>query len=387
MITFSNPAICRFQAGSALGGRFMSAPGLASSAPDMFELLPMDIDEWYRKADDDINDDGRGSRLHEKGKTKVATTVEVILEAGGGSQYRAYRKPAVKTHTDVNTKSKAVRHRADMLMTPSAHGGGDQHLHVSSIQQELTVITTREELPLVEGSMQGATSGQRDSLVQQEGTEIELKTTKNDLIYIIPKRLKKEFKRFLDATSEDFERGTLHMLKCKLCHRANLKTWGQFTRHCNTSESHPRELLFCNRCGDFFARLDSLQRHSHNRATECCDVAPHEVEAKRNETMAIHKEFKNNTKAYLETNQGSWTPFAQVVYFLFFESAFMSRSRSSRRGIRTLRRDSRSETGNRVVAKHPSRGLDSKGCQSHLYTVPLSPPPFPSSFCFCRPAA
>jgi len=283
----------------------------------MFELLRMDLGERYRGADDHLDDDGLGTddghgvRLHEKGKTKVATAIEV-LEAGGGSQHRAYRKPAVKTHTGVNTKSMAVGYKADMLMTPSAHGGGDQHLHVPSVQQEPTAMTTREELPLVEGSMQGATLGQSDSMVQQEGTEIGFEATENNLFYI-PKRLKEDFKLFLDATSEDFERGTLHMLKCKLCPGVNFKTWDHFTRHCKSAESHPLKLLFCDRCGDFFARGDSLVRHSDNWATECRDVAQHEAKAKRNETIAIHKGFLNNTKAYLETNQGAWTPFAQVV--------------------------------------------------------------------------
>jgi hypothetical protein len=283
----------------------------------MLELPQMDLGERHRGVDGDLDDDGLGTddghglRLHEKGKTKVATALEV-LEAGGGFQYRAYRKPAVKTHTGINTKSKAAGHKANMLMTPSAHGGGDQHLHVTSIQQEPTSTTTREELPLVEGSMQGPTLGQSDSMAQQEGAEVELEATKDNL-FPIPKRLKEGFKLFLDATSEDFERGTLHTLKCKLCHGVNFKTWDHFTRHCKSAESHPLKLHFCNHCGDFFARRDSRKRHSVNWATECRDVAQYEVEAKRNETRAIHKEFLNNMTAYLKTNQGTWTPFAQIV--------------------------------------------------------------------------
>ena len=132
-------------------------------------------------------------------------------------------------------------------------------------------------------------------------------------IFYIPKRLKEKYKLFLDATSEDFERGTLHVVKCKLCPKANFKTRDHFTRHCKTAEAHPLELRFCDHCGDFFARRDSLKRHSYNRASECRDIPKHEAEAKRNETIAIHREFLKNTKAYLKTNQGTWTPFAQVV--------------------------------------------------------------------------
>jgi hypothetical protein len=348
MITFTNPEICRSQAESesTLGG--WSAPGLTSSTPDNRPELPrMEIGEQYRLGDHDLDrqslgtDDGHRLRLHERSNTKVAAIAE-IMEAGI-SQTRASRRPAVEIHTDdVNTKSKAVGYRADMLTTQSAHGSGDQHLHVSSVQQEPTAMTTWEKLPLGEGSMQRATSGQSDSMVRRDGAEVELKATKNDLFYF-PKRLKEYYKLFLDATSEDFERGTLPMLKCKLCHGANFNTWDHFTRHCKSAESQPLKLLFCDRCGNFFARGDSLGRHSDNWAAECRDVSQHEAEAKRNETIEIHREFLINTKAYLETSQGTCEG--------------RPSHRSSRRDIRTLRRDSRDETGtgrNRVVAKHPS---------------------------------
>lgn len=278
----------------------------------------IDPDKRYRGADDDLDDeglsvgadDGYGLRLDEKRKTEVTTAIKV--SEAGESKRRAHRKPALKAHTSVNTKSRAVGYKADMPMTPSAHGGGDQCLHVPSVQQEPTAMTTREELPLLEGSMQGATSGQSDTMVQQEGAEvysIELKATKNNL----SKRHKEVYKLFLDATSEDFERGTLHVYKCKLCHGANFTTWDHFMRHCKSAESHPLRLLFCDQCGDFFARGDSLKRHSVNRPPECHDISQQEAEAKRNETKSIHREFLNNTKAYLETNQGTWTPFAQIV--------------------------------------------------------------------------
>jgi hypothetical protein len=155
-------------------------------------------------------------------------------------------------------------------------------------------------------------------MVQRVPWEAGVYGMKNDKLkamgcFVVPKRLKEDYKLFLDATSEDFERGTLHVVKCKLCPRANFKTWDHFTRHCKTTELHPLRLLFCNHCGDFFARGDSLERHSHNRASECRDILQHEAEAKRNETISIHREFLNSTKAYLKTNQGTWSPFAQVV--------------------------------------------------------------------------
>jgi hypothetical protein len=300
----------------------VSSPGLGVTAPDISELPRIDLGERHRGVDDDLEDEGPGTdgrhglRLREKGKTKVATTVGVLEAAR--STNRADRQPAAEAPTSVNSTSKAVGYKAGVLMTPSAHGSSDQHLHVPGVQQESTVMATQEVLPLVEESTQGATRGQRDRIVQEEGGIFSmengtLEETKSNVFHI-PKRLKKDYKLFLDATSEDFERGTLHVVKCKLYPRVTFKTWDHFTRHCKTAELHPLRLLFCDHCGDFFARGDSLERHSSNRASgECQDLSQQEAEAKRNETRAIHWEFLNNTKAYLETNQGTWTPFAQVI--------------------------------------------------------------------------
>jgi hypothetical protein len=190
----------------------------------------------------------------------------------------------------------------------------------------------QEELPSVEGSRQGVMRGQSDRIVQEEAEifsmeNVTLEETKHNVFYI-PKRLKEDYRQFLEATSEDFERGTLHVVKCKLCPGVTFKTWDHFTRHCKTAELHPLRLLFCDHCGDFFARGDSLERHSSNRPSECHDISQQEAETKRSETRAIHREFLNNTKAYLEANQGTWTPFAQVI-----KEKYPGSSKRLKRGI------------------------------------------------------
>jgi len=136
--------------------------------------------------------------------------------------------------------------------------------------------------------------------------------TKDNLFYI-SKRLNEDFKSFLKANSEDFARGSLYELKCKLCPAADLTTWDDFARHCKTAEAHPLEIFICRHCGDFFARYDSLQRHSKNQPPECLRVSPREAENKCTETTRIHEEFKKNLKYYLETNEGNWRPFAQII--------------------------------------------------------------------------
>ena len=323
MIPFNNPAMYRLQTAPTPNGLYVSSPGLTVFAPDVSELRQMDRDERHRGADDDLDDevlgtdDGHGLRLREKGKRSgsVATTAGVLEIAG--STNRTDRKLAGQALTRIKTKSKAVGYKAGMLMTPGAHGGGDQPLHVPSVQRESTAMATQEEWPSFEGSTQGATRGQSDRILQEEAEVFgmedgTLEGTKNLQVFTIPKRLKKVYRLFLDATPEDFKGEILHTFKCKLCPGVTFTTWDHFTRHCKTAEPHPLILFFCDHCGDFFARGDSLERHSNNPG-ECQDLSHQDAEAKRNETRAIHEEFLSNTIAYLETKQGTWTPFAQVI--------------------------------------------------------------------------
>ena len=316
--------------------------GLAESAPGISGLPRTDLGKWHHGEDDQLDDespatdDGHRLRLHEKGRNKrtkvpVATTVGVFEVAG--STNTTDRKLAGQALTRVKTTTKAVGYKAGMLMTPSAHGGGDQPLHVPSVQRESTAMATQEEWPSFEGSTQGATRGQSERILQEEAEVFGMETglleeTKNNVFHI-PKRLKEDYRLFLEATSEEFKQGTLHVVKCKLCPGVTFKTWDHFTRHCKTAEPHPLRLFFCDHCGDFFARRDSLERHSNNQASgECHDGSKQEAEAKRNETRAIHKEFLDNTIAYLKTNQGTWTPFAQVI-----KERYPNSSKRLKRGI------------------------------------------------------
>ena len=274
----------------------------------------MDLGTRGRGTDDNLYDEDFGTDNGQRVKSKMAATIGV--SEAGGSTNRICRKPAVKAPASVNT-SKAVGFRADILMTPRAQGGGQQ-LQEPSVQQVSTGATVQEELPSAEGGMKGAPRDRCDTMMQQEEEEVhsrgdgKLVGTKNNLFYI-SKRLNKDYKLFLRARPEDFARGTLYELKCKLCPAVDLTTWDDFARHCKTAEAHPLEIFICRHCGDFFARYDSLQRHSKNQPPECLRVSPREAEDKSTETTRIHEEFKKNLKYYLETNEGSWRPFAQIV--------------------------------------------------------------------------
>jgi len=84
-------------------------------------------------------------------------------------------------------------------------------------------------------------------------------------------------KALLAATQADWTR---REIKCRLCPDTRLKTWEDFKRHCDTMEAHPLKISFCGKCGDFFARGDSLERHYRNRPKKCFSLAPEEAGAK-----------------------------------------------------------------------------------------------------------
>ena len=301
------------------GGVWVSAPGTAS-ATDMFEFQQMVLGKRRRRTDDDLDnqgpgtEDGHGLFSRKKGKTEMAATIGVL--ATGGPPNMACRNTAVEASASVHTTSEAVENRADMLMVLNEQGSCGGPLQRPSVQQESTETTVMEGTPSAKEAVQEATWRQTDNVVEQEEAEEynvdedKLEAMKDNL-FRIPKRPDEKYKRFLGATLEDFTRRT--PLKCKLCPTTGFSSWDDFVRHCKTANSHPLKLFFCDNCGDFFARYDSLKRHCKTRPSRCSGINPHEAEEKRKETERIHEKFMKNLDAYLRANEGTWTPFTQVV--------------------------------------------------------------------------
>jgi hypothetical protein len=297
------------------------ASGAAASAwtaPDMLELPCVDLGKRDRGTDNLDDEELRSGDGHGLGLRKRAKSATIgVLEAEGTTN-RTRHNSAVKEPAEINTTSKAVECRADVLMITSAQGGSDRLPQVPSVQQESTGTTAQERLPLVGESTQGATWAQCDSVVRQEGEEVhsvedcELGPTENNIIYI-PKRLDKNHEPFLEAAPEEIARGFVYVLKCTLCPSTNLSTWDDFVRHCKTTEAHPLKIFFCDHCGTFFARRDSLRRHSKKRPSYCLRVSPRDARDKCKETKRMHEEFKKTLEGYLETKEGNCKPFAQIV--------------------------------------------------------------------------
>jgi hypothetical protein len=71
-------------------------------------------------------------------------------------------------------------------------------------------------------------------------------------------------------------------------------------------EVHPLEISFCEDCGDFFARIDSLQRHCRSQGppAECVSVTLEKADEKCRETQKAHNEFMARLEGFLENRSG-----------------------------------------------------------------------------------
>ena len=170
------------------------------------------------------------------------------------------------------------------------------------------------ELPWDEGSEDELTEQYTNSAVELQDIVISVKDgERGDEGLIIPKRLSLRHRGFLWATSEDWERGTINVLKCRLCPDAAFANWEDYKRHCNFSEAHPLDIHFCKYCRDFFARTDSLKRHQTSRPPECLSATLTEADVKRQATNKAYETFKSKLEGFLRGEGEAGTPFGQII--------------------------------------------------------------------------
>jgi len=133
-------------------------------------------------------------------------------------------------------------------------------------------------------------------------------------LYAIPSTLTERQRLMLRTTEDDVERGAVRVIKCKLCPTVNLSSWQCFRRHCKTSEDHPAELTFCDRCGDYFGRRDSEKRHKGKKYQEECRATPRDqAEWKKKTTERLFKDFKANMEHCLRTGEELGPRFAAIA--------------------------------------------------------------------------
>jgi hypothetical protein len=96
-------------------------------------------------------------------------------------------------------------------------------------------------------------------------------------------------------------------------------------------EAHPREIDFCEHCGDFFARPDSLMRHRKSRPRRCLDVDSKPANEKRGKTIVAYENFKARLEECLETGEDTGIPFGQLIKEEYPDSSKRGSRQQSRR--------------------------------------------------------
>jgi len=266
-----------------------------------------------REAEEPHGNEGLGINTHEiprQKRTRGGGATNGILNAAR-SVARARHKPVARIpKAKISRKPKEAGRGAERLVTPNAQGVYHQSSPGPSFQQGWAAEAADGQLIWVEGRVEEEVSHHNDSTTQQQQQQ---EKGGNDKRFKIPKKFKEGHKALLVATEAELERGAVQEIKCRLCPDIKLKTWENYKRHCDTMEAHPLKLYICNRCGDFFARGDSLQRHKNNSPRECDNATPEEAEAKRRETQKAHDEFIGRLEGCLKTGEDIGIPFSRII--------------------------------------------------------------------------
>jgi hypothetical protein len=176
----------------------------------------------------------------------------------------------------------------------------------------------------VEGSVEAEPVRRNGSTMQQQQEQGNLQHFK------IPNKFKPAHKALLLATEADLARGTVQVIKCRLCPDTTLKTWEDYKRHCDTMEAHPLKISFCESCGDFFARGDALARHQKTPPPECASVTPAKAAEKRRVTQNAHSEFIERLDGCLKTGEDIGKPFSQIIKEKYPDSSKKSKKYKGR---------------------------------------------------------
>ena len=268
-------------------------------------------------------DNGQGRRRRKKAKGRMAANG--VLEAARHTR-KARRKLVTRTPVkDINGKFEVAGRGAERLAAQNAQELYHRFL-LGPSTQESTEAAAWENQSWVEGREQDATWKHENSVVESQeesssATEVKQEEDAGGAPFPIPKRLSERHSGLLNATAEDWARGFVRVLKCKLCPEAGFCNWEGFKRHCDQTEAHPSKLSFCEFCGDFFARIDSLKRHRESRPPECLSVSSEVALAKHRATERAHHEFQKRLKSCLKTGKDIGDPFSQVIMDMFPDSS------------------------------------------------------------------
>lgn len=266
----------------------------------------------HREAEKHQVDEGlMGIHTHEVPPQKRArasgTTTKGILKAAQ-SAARTHHEPVARIpRTNVDNKPKAAGRGAERLATPSAQGIYRQPLSGPSFQQGWVVDAADGKPTWNEGNVDEEAAQHVDNTLGQHQEEMINK------LFQIPRKFEPGHRLLLQASDADLARGAVQVIKCRLCPNKRLKNFKDFKRHCKFTETHPLVIHFCGRCGDFFARPDSLARHGQQLPPECTRVKPEDAAKKRRATEEAHDEFFRKLEHGLKTGEDIGKSFSQII--------------------------------------------------------------------------
>jgi hypothetical protein len=253
-----------------------------------------------------------GIQTHEvppQKRARAGGTTKGILKAAQ-SAARTHHEPVARIPKQrLASKPKAVGRGAERLATPSAQGIYHQPLPGPSFQRDWVVNAADGKPTWVEGSVDEEVAHHVDNTVEQRQEEEE----ESNKHFKIPRKFEPGHRLLLQASDADFARGAVQAIECRLCPNTELKNFQEFKRHCDSTEAHPLVIHFCDQCGDFFARPDSLARHGKQRPPECRMVTPEEAAQKRRATEEAHDEFFRRLEHGLRTGQDIGKPFSRII--------------------------------------------------------------------------
>jgi hypothetical protein len=233
-------------------------------------------------------------------------TTKGILKAAR-SAARTHHEPVARIpKQSIDRKPKAAGRGAERLATPSAQGIYYQPLPGPSFQRGWVVDAADGKPTWDEGSVDEEVAHHVDNTVEQHQEEVTNK------LFKIPRKFDPWHRLLLQASEADFARGAVQAIKCRLCPNKKFKNFQEFKKHCDFTETHPLVIHFCDRCGDYFARPDSLVRHGKKQSS-CRGVAPEEVAQKRRATEEAHDDFIRKLVHGLKTGQGIGKSFSRIM--------------------------------------------------------------------------
>jgi hypothetical protein len=258
-----------------------------------------------------------GTHTHEVPPQKrvraVGTTMGILKAARSAA--RTHHELAARIPTKISNTPKAAGRGAERLATPSAQGICHQPLQGPSFQRGWVVEAADGKLTWVEESVDEEAAHHIGKAEQKRKDEATSK------LFEIPPNFEPGHRSLLQASESDFARGAVQEIKCRLCPDEKFKNFQDYKRHCDFKETHPLVIDFCDQCGDFFARTDSLLRHGRQRPPECLKVTPEVAAQKRSATEEAHGEFIRRLEDGLKMGQDIGKPFSEIIKDKYPESS------------------------------------------------------------------